>query len=262
MTKQEIKPSVLVVEDDEAIVSLLKYNLEKEGYLVRTTDDGEEALWMIEEDKPDIILLDWMLPGLTGVQICSRLRKNNETKHIPIIMLSAKGEEMDKIEGLESGVDDYLVKPFSPRELIARINAVFRRIRPAFTAEEMSYGDIRMDISGRRVYYKESELNLGPTEYRLLQALMEHPKRVLSRDQLIRRVWGTSLEVEPRTIDVHINRLRKVLDIGEQGTVIRTIRGSGYCLKNYDDYDKDLKRVSDNEVVNLDDLEDDGFDII
>ncbi|MCE3233532.1 MAG: phoB [Rickettsiaceae bacterium] len=248
MSKHNIKPSVLVVEDDEAIVTLLHYNLEKAGYTVRTTNDGEEALIMVDESKPDLILLDWMLPGLTGIQICNRLRRNNETKNIPIIMISAKGEESDRVEGLEGGVDDYLVKPFSPRELIARINAVFRRMRPAFSEKELVYGHIKMDISGRRAFYRDEELHLGPIEYRLLQSLMEHPKRVLSRDQLIRSVWGYSLQVEPRTVDVHINRLRKALKVEKNGPLIRTIRSSGYCLTDQNDTASDPVSVNDSEI--------------
>lgn len=235
MSKKNLKPSVLVVEDDDAIVALLEYNLEKEGYRVRTTDDGEEALVMIDENKPDLILLDWMLPGLTGIQLCNRLRKNDVTRNIPIIMISAKGEESDRIEGLEGGVDDYLVKPFSPRELIARINAVFRRIRPVFVEKTLEYGDIKMDTVESKVYLKNKAIKLGPIEYKLLQAFLEYPKRVLSRDQLIRKVWGDTMDVEPRTIDVHINRLRKSLEGGSRGAVIRTIRASGYCLQSNDD---------------------------
>jgi two-component system phosphate regulon response regulator PhoB len=247
MARQNIKPSVLVVEDDDAIVTLLQYNLEKSGYLVRTTGDGEEALIMIDENKPDLILLDWMLPGLSGIQICNRLRRNDATKRIPIIMISAKGEESDRVEGLEGGVDDYLVKPFSPKELIARINAIFRRTRPAFSEEELTYGAIKMDLTGRRVFHKDDELHLGPIEYRLLQSFLEHPKRVLSREQLIRRVWGDSLYVEPRTVDVHINRLRKSLKVEKNGALIRTIRSSGYCLTNTDDQNFDPVNVSDSE---------------
>jgi two-component system phosphate regulon response regulator PhoB len=248
MSKQNIKPSVLVVEDDAAIVALLEYNLEKAGYIVRTTDDGEEALLLIEESKPDLILLDWMLPGLTGIQICNRLRRNEETKRIPIIMISARGEESDRVDGLEGGVDDYLVKPFSPRELIARINAVFRRMRPAFSEEELVYGKIRMVLSEKRAYYNNIEMKLGPIEYRLLQSLMEHPKRVLSRDQLIRSVWGYSLHVEPRTVDVHINRLRKSLQVEKNGALIRTIRSSGYCLTEHDDNILEPMIVKDSEI--------------
>jgi two-component system phosphate regulon response regulator PhoB len=232
--KNTMMPSVLIVEDEDSIVALLEYNLEKAGYFVRSTADGEEALLMIEESMPDIVLLDWMLPNLTGLQICKRIRSNKRTAKLPIIMLSARGEESDKIDGLEGGVDDYLVKPFSPKELMARINAVFRRIRPAFSQETLEYGDVKMDITTRQVYFKGNEVTLGPIEYRLLQALMEHPNRVLSREQVIRRVWGYSDNVEPRTVDVHINRLRKGLGLSKTGTVVKTIRASGYCIRHLD----------------------------
>lgn len=256
MTKYNLKPSVLVVEDDEAIVTLLKYNLEKAGYEVRTTNDGEEALIMVEEKKPDVILLDWMLPGLSGIQICNRLRKNEETQKVPIIMISARGEEGDRIEGLDRGADDYLVKPFSPKELIARINAVFRRIRPAFVEKKLAYGSIKMDLAAKKVESKGVEVHLGPIEYKLLQSLLEYPKRVLSRSQLIRRVWGCELHVEPRTVDVHINRLRKALRLDKStGTVIKTVRASGYCIKNLNDDDDSLAMVRDSEVPSLEDLE-------
>lgn len=248
MATQNLKPSVLVVEDDDAIVALLEYNLEQGGYRVRSTDNGEEAFIMIDENKPDIILLDWMLPGMTGIQICSRLRREEETKNIPIIMISARGEEGDRVEGLEGGVDDYLVKPFSPRELMARINAVFRRIRPVFAEKILKFADIEMDLVSRKVSYRGQSLHLGPTEYKLLQALLEYPRRVLSRDQLIRKVWGCSLEVETRTVDVHINRLRKALKVETRGAVIRTIRSAGYCLQSYDDSINDLSVVKDSEI--------------
>ncbi len=253
MSKQNIRISVLVVEDDNAIVALLKYNLEKAGFVVRTTDNGEEALVMIAEERPDIILLDWMLPGISGIAICNRLRSNDATTNIPIIMLSARGEESDKVEGLERGVDDYLVKPFSPKELMARINAVLRRIRPAFSAKELTYGDIKMDLAGHNVLFKGEPLALGPIEYRLLQSFLEHPKRVLTRDQLIKRVWGDSFDVEPRTVDVHINRLRKSLKVEGRGDVIRTIRSAGYCLQNYDWEDTDITAVKDSEIISFED---------
>lgn len=258
MTKYHLKPSVLVVEDDDAIVTLLQYTLEKNGYSVRVTNDGEEALIMVEERKPDIILLDWMLPGLTGIQVCNRLRGRDATKKIPIIMISARGEEGDRVEGLERGADDYLVKPFSPKELLARINAVFRRIRPAFVAKELEYGSIKMDLVSKKATHKGEPIRLGPIEYKLLQSLLEYPKRVLSREQLIRRVWGCELHVEPRTVDVHINRLRRALKVEKRGTVIETIRGSGYCLRNPDDNIADLKLVKDSEVPTLEEVEKTG----
>jgi two-component system phosphate regulon response regulator PhoB len=236
MACTNLKPCVLVVEDDEAIVTLLTFTLNKEGYEVRSTSDGEEALVMVKERKPDLILLDWMLPGLSGIEVCNQLRNHPETAKIPVIMLSARGEEGDRIEGLDRGADDYLTKPFSPKELISRINAVFRRIRPAFTAKTLSYGEVTMDLSARKVSYGDKTIHLGPIEYKLLQSLLEYPKRVLSREQLIRRVWGDELHVEPRTVDVHINRLRKAIQCDDvQRTMIKTIRSAGYCIRNSDD---------------------------
>lgn len=230
MAIKNLQPSILIVEDDDAIVALLEYNLEKEGYKVRFTDNSEDAFMMIDEDLPDMVLLDWMLPGVSGVEICKQLRNREDTKTIPIIMLSARGEESDRVDGLEGGVDDYLVKPFSPRELIARINAVLRRLRPIFQEEKLSYADIEMDLNAKKVIKSDEELHLGPTEYKILQALMENPTRVLSREQLIGKVWNGSLEVEERTVDVHINRLRKSLKSEGKDSIIRTVRSSGYCL--------------------------------
>ena len=255
MSKFGIKPSALVVEDDEAIVTLLVYTLEKEGYDVRITHDGEEALIMVKERKPDVILLDWMLPGLTGIQVCNALRNKDETKKIPIIMISARGEEGDRVEGLERGADDYLVKPFSPRELLARINAVFRRIRPAFVEKKLEYGTICMDLVSKKVSNHGDVCHLGPIEFRLLQSLLEYPNRVLSREQLIRRVWGCELHVEPRTVDVHVNRLRKTLGLTKEGTIIRTIRAAGYCIKDTNDA-YGLSSVGDDEVLSLEEVED------
>ncbi|MCD6034365.1 MAG: phosphate regulon transcriptional regulatory protein PhoB [Rickettsiales bacterium] len=231
-TKRELQPSVLIVEDESAIVTMLTYNLEKEGFRVRSTDNGEEALILVDESKPDIILLDWMLPSMSGIEICRTLRRKPETTNIPIIMLSARGEETDRIEGLERGADDYLVKPFSPKELISRIRAVFRRIRPAFTQEQLTFDGLVMDLTTKRITRHNTVIHMGPTEFRILQCLMEHPSRVLSRDQLIRKVWGFDTDVEPRTVDVHINRLRKALDYdGNQHDVIKTVRSAGYCLR-------------------------------
>lgn len=254
MTKKNIRISVLVVEDDKAIVTLLKYNLEKAGFVVRTTEDGEEALIMIAEERPDIILLDWMLPGMSGITICHKIRSSEHDSHIPIIMLSARGEENDKVEGLDKGVDDYLVKPFSPKELMARINAVLRRIRPAFSGKDLSYGDIVMSLSEHTVTLKGKQLDLGPIEYRLLQSFLEHPKRVLNRDQLIKRVWGDSFDVEPRTVDVHINRLRRSLKSEGKDSIIRTVRSAGYCLQTFED-DSEFQAATDAEIMSLDEAE-------
>lgn len=226
------KATVLVVEDEEAILTLLRYNLEKEGFKVHTAMDGEEALIQVQEYKPDLVVLDWMLPNVTGVEVCKSLRRNTETKNIPIIMLSARGEEADRVQGLDSGADDYLTKPFSPSELIARIRAVFRRIRPAFAEESLSFEHIVMDLTTRRVHRLGEEIHLGPTEFRLLRYFMEHPGRVFSREQLLDAVWGQDIFVELRTVDVHIRRLRKALNFDDkQNDVIRTVRAAGYALE-------------------------------
>ncbi len=233
-----IKPLILIVEDDEAIITLLSYTLEKAGYETKITKDGEEAIMMIEEHNPDLVLLDWMIPGKTGISVCSHLRKNPATKKIPIIMISARGEENDRIEGLDKGADDYITKPFSTKELLARIQAVFRRIRPIFVEKELSYGSIKMNTNTKRVTNNNIECHLGPIEYKLLQSFLEHPKHVLSREQLIQRVWNNELSVEPRTIDVHINRLRKALGMNDTSmTIIKTVRSSGYCIKQINEDD-------------------------
>lgn len=227
-----METSVLIVEDETAIVTLLRYNLEREGFKVYSTGDGEEAVTMVKECKPDIIVLDWMLPSMTGVEICKQLRWNPETKSIPIIMLSARGEEGDRIRGLDSGADDYIVKPFSPAELIARIRAVFRRFRPALSEKVLAFADIKMDVSAHKVTRGPTEIHLSPTEFSLLRYLLEHPGRVFSREQLLDSVWGHDIYVELRTVDVHIRRLRKGLDFdGKQTDLIRTVRSAGYALE-------------------------------
>ena len=231
-----MEATVLVVEDEEAIVTLLRYNLEREGFKVFSTGDGEEAVSMVGEVKPDVIVLDWMLPSMTGVEICKQLRWNPETKGIPIIMLSARGEEGDRIRGLDAGADDYVVKPFSPAELIARIRAVFRRFRPVLTEQALSYGGIEMDVAGHKITRDGNDVHLSPTEFSLLRYLMEHPGRVFSREQLLDSVWGHDIYVELRTVDVHIRRLRKGLDYdGNQPDIIRTVRSAGYALEVGDD---------------------------
>lgn len=227
-----VSASVLVVEDEDAIVELLRYNLEKEGYRVRTADNGDDAFMLIREDKPDVIILDWMLPGISGVEICTKLRKDPHNKDIPVIMLTAKGEELDKVTGLETGADDYMTKPFSPSELSARIKAVLRRMRPNYAAKELTFEDVVIDLDARKVMRGGEEVHLGPKEFQILQCLMEHPNRVLSRDQLMSKVWGYDIYVEPRTVDVHINRLRNALNAkGVQQNLIRTVRSAGYCLR-------------------------------
>lgn len=224
--------SVLIVEDEIAIVTLLRYNLEREGFRVFSTGDGEEAIGMVKDYKPDIIVLDWMLPSMSGIDICKQLRWNQDTKGIPIIMLSARGEESDRIKGLDAGADDYLVKPFSPAELIARIRAVFRRFRPALSEKILSFAGIKMDVAGHKVTRNDSEVHLSPTEFSLLRYFLEHPARVFSREQLLDAVWGHDIYVELRTVDVHVRRLRKGLDYdGKQPDLIRTVRSAGYALE-------------------------------
>lgn len=227
-----METSVLIVEDEAAIVTLLRYNLEREGFQVYSTGDGEEAVTMVKEYKPDIIVLDWMLPSMSGIDVCKQLRWNPDTKAIPIIMLSARGEEGDRIRGLDSGADDYLVKPFSPAELIARIRAVFRRFRPALTEKTLSFAGVSMDVAGHKVTRDNAEVHLSPTEFSLLRYLLEHPGRVFSREQLLDAVWGHDIYVELRTVDVHIRRLRKGLDYdGKRPDIIRTVRSAGYALE-------------------------------
>lgn len=231
MGKAGLQPSVLIVEDDESIVTLLMYTLEKHNFSTKYVRRGDQAVWMAEEMRPDLILLDWMLPGKHGVDICRELRGKKETKDIPIIMISARGEEADKVRGLNLGVDDYLVKPISPRELIARIEAVMRRIKPRVVVDTLEFGDIVMNTEMHTVQYKGKRVDLGPMEYNILQYLLQHPNRVFSRDQLIRAVWGYDKDTEVRTVDVHINRLRTAMNMDKKkGTVIRTVRSAGYCL--------------------------------
>lgn len=227
-----METSILIVEDEAAIVTMLRYNLEREGFRVYSTGDGEEAITMVKEYKPDIIVLDWMLPSMTGIEVCKHLRWNTDTKNIPIIMLSARGEEGDRIRGLDVGADDYMVKPFSPGELISRIRAVFRRIRPSLTEQKLEFAGIIMDISTHKVTRDGTEVHLSPTEFGLLRYLMEHPGRVFSREQLLDAVWGHDIYVELRTVDVHIRRLRKALNYdGKQPDLVRTVRSAGYALE-------------------------------
>ncbi|HEY2661103.1 MAG TPA: phosphate regulon transcriptional regulator PhoB [Caulobacteraceae bacterium] len=223
-------PYVLVVEDEDALSALLQYNLDKEGYRVTIASDGEEALVMIDEQMPDLVVLDWMLPKVSGVEVCRRLRARPETRNLPIIMLTARGEETDRIRGLDTGADDYVVKPFSMSELAARIRAVLRRIRPGLAEDRLHHGDIVVDRVSHRVRRAEREIHLGPTEFRLLDYLMQHPGRVFSREQLLDAVWGSDVYVEARTVDVHIGRLRKALNQHVEADPIRTVRSAGYSL--------------------------------
>ena len=224
------QPKILVVEDEPSQREVLAYNLKAEGFLVISADNGEDALLLVEEEKPDLILLDWMMPNLSGIEVCRRLKSSNKTRAIPIIMVSARSEEMDKVRGLEIGADDYLVKPYSVIELIARLRTQLRRTRAATIGETLHFQDIILDPETHKVFRDEAQLKLGPTEFRLLRTMMEKPGRVWSRDQLLDRVWGRDIYVDTRTVDVHIGRLRKAL-LKHGGTdPLRTVRGAGYAL--------------------------------
>lgn len=225
-----MRPLVLIVEDQEALVTMLRYNLEGAGFRVNTAGDGEEALVAAAEEVPDLILLDWMLPLMSGIEVCRQLRSKQDTRSVPIIMLTARGEETDKLRGLDSGCDDYITKPFSPAELIARINAVLRRSKPELSSELLTFEDLAMDLAAHRVRRNGQDIHLGPTEFRLLRHLMQHPGRVFTREQLLDSVWGRDVYVEPRTVDVHIRRLRKALNQGGEDDLIRTVRSAGYSL--------------------------------
>ena len=225
-----MQPYILVMEDEDALATLLQYNLEKEGYDVVIASDGEEGLVQVDERQPDLVLLDWMLPKVSGIEVCRRLRGRAETRNLPIIMLTARGEESDRVRGLDTGADDYLTKPFSMVELIARIRAVLRRIRPGLADDRVGHGDIVIDRVAHRVKRDGKEVHLGPTEFRQLDHFMRHPVRVFSREQLLDAVWGSDVYVEARTVDVHVGRLRKALDIGESANPIRTVRSAGYSL--------------------------------
>lgn len=223
-------PHILVVEDEDSLATLLHYNLEKEGYEVTAAGDGEEALTLVSEKLPDLIVLDWMLPKVSGIEVCRRLRARTETRNVPIIMLTARGEETDRIRGLDTGADDYVVKPFSMSELSARMRAVLRRLRPGLAEDRVRIGDIVIDRVAHRVKRGGKEIHLGPTEFRLLDYLMQHPGRVFSREQLLDAVWGSDVYVEARTVDVHIGRLRKALNGDTGSDPIRTVRSAGYSL--------------------------------
>ena len=222
---------LLLVEDDPSLSELLEYRFQNEGYNVRCTGDGDEALILAKEDVPDLIILDWMIEGTSGIEVCRRLRRDKETAHVPIIMLTAREAEDDRIRGLETGADDYLTKPFSPRELLARVAAVMRRIRPALAGEVVEVGDIKLDAVSFKVERRGQSLQLGPTEYRLLKFFMESPGRVFNRGQLLDGVWGTDSDIELRTVDVHIRRVRKAIGIEGAKDPIRTVRSAGYSLE-------------------------------
>jgi two-component system phosphate regulon response regulator PhoB len=223
-------PLVLVVEDEGALVTLLRYNLEREGFRVAEARDGEEALLQAAELKPDLILLDWMIPHVSGLEVCRRLRRRPDTRGTPIIMLTARAEESDKVRGLDGGADDYVTKPFSPTELVSRVRALLRRSRPSMAAERLEFADLVMDLAAHRVRRADRDVHLGPTEFRLLRHLMEHPGRVFSREQLLNAVWGSEVYVEPRTVDVHVRRLRLAINGDGEADLIRTVRSAGYAL--------------------------------
>lgn len=223
-------PSILIVEDEEALAQLLRYNLEKEGYHVTRAADGEEAMLLADESAPDLVLLDWMLPKLSGIEVCRRLRANRKLRNTPIIILTARGEETDRVRGLDTGADDYLVKPISMTELVARVRAVLRRVRPGLAEDVVVHGDITLDRVTHRVRRADQEIHLGPTEFRLLDHLMQNPRRVFSREQLLDSVWGADIYVEARTVDVHVGRLRKALMQGGKPDPVRTVRSAGYSL--------------------------------
>ncbi len=224
------KPLILIVEDEAALATMLRYNLEKEGYRVCEAGDGEEALAVAAEQKPDLALLDWMLPSLSGIEVCRQLRRKQASRDMPIIMLTARGEEGDKIRGLNTGADDYMTKPFSLPELMARVRALLRRAQPVAQKGTLCFADISMDMAAHRVTRGERTVHLGPTEFRLLQFFMHHPGTVFSREELLNSVWGPDIYVEPRTVDVHIRRLRKALNEGDCADLIRTVRAAGYSL--------------------------------
>lgn len=224
------KPALLLVEDDRALADLLTWHFDKEGYDVVRTADGDEALLLAEERTPDLVILDWMIEGVSGIEVCRRLRRRSGTAHVPIIMLTARGEESDRIRGLQTGADDYVTKPFSPRELIARVEAVLRRVRPALAGERLTYGDIEMDVDAHRVRREGRAIQLGPTEFRLLKHFLEHPGRVFSRERLLETVWSHDPDIDARTVDVHVRRLRQALNADSRPDLIRTVRSAGYSL--------------------------------
>ncbi len=224
------QPTVLVVEDELAQREVLAYNLDAEGFRVIRAANGDEALLLVEEDRPDIIVLDWMMPNLSGIEVCRRLKTRPDTRSIPIIMLSARSEEVDKVRGLETGADDYVVKPYSIVELMARVRTQLRRVRPATVGIRLEFDDIILDSETHKVSRDNKLLKLGPTEFRLLSTFMEKPGRVWSREQLLDRVWGRDIYVDTRTVDVHIGRLRKALTQHGGDDPVRTVRGAGYAL--------------------------------
>jgi two-component system phosphate regulon response regulator PhoB len=224
------QPRLLLVEDDRALADLLIWHFSRADYDVVRTGDGDEALLLAEERTPDLVILDWMIEGVSGIEVCRRLRRNAATANVPIIMLTARSEEGDRIRGLDTGADDYVTKPFSPRELMSRIGAVLRRVRPALAGGMLSYADIEMDLAAHKVRRAGEPVQLGPTEFRLLRHMLEHPGRVFSRERLLDSVWSHDPDIDARTVDVHVRRLRKALNEGGRADVIRTVRSAGYAL--------------------------------
>ena len=225
------QPKLLLVEDDPALAELVEFRFKAEGYGVLRTDDGDEALLLAAEEAPDVVILDWMIEGTSGLEVCRRLRRDKTTAHVPIIMLTARSDEEDRVRGLEIGADDYVTKPFSPRELIARVGAVLRRVRPALAGETLVAGDLSLDPTAHRVVRRGQVMKIGPTEFRLLKHLMEHAGRVFSRGQLLDAVWGSGSDIELRTVDVHIRRLRQAVALAGAADPIRTVRSAGYAFE-------------------------------
>jgi two-component system, OmpR family, phosphate regulon response regulator PhoB len=224
------RPQMLLVEDDPSLADLLVWHFERQGFEIRRTADGEEAWILADEQVPDVIVLDWMIDGISGLELCRRLRRNKATAAIPIVMLTARGDEADRVRGLETGADDYVTKPFSPRELVARVNALLRRTRPSLSGAELSYGGIEMDLVRHRVMREGRRISLGPTEFKLLRHLLENPERVFSRERLLDQVWSRDTAIDLRTVDVHVRRLRRALNEGGLRDLIRTVRSEGYSL--------------------------------
>ncbi|MBN9073765.1 MAG: phosphate regulon transcriptional regulator PhoB [Rhizobiales bacterium] len=225
-----IAPRIMVVEDEEPLCELLRYNLEAEGYQVEIVMRGDEADLRLKESVPDLLVLDWMVPAVSGIELCRRLRMRPQTERLPVIMLTARGEESDRVRGLSTGADDYLVKPFSTPEFVARVRALLRRAKPEALSSVLKVGEIVLDRDSHRVYRRKTEIRLGPTEFRLLEFMMRHPGRVFSRGQLLDNVWGETIYIDERTVDVHVGRLRKAVNNGQMPDVIRTIRGAGYAI--------------------------------
>jgi two-component system phosphate regulon response regulator PhoB len=224
------KPLVLIVEDEAALMTMLRYNLEKQGFRVEEAGDGEEALSRITELKPDMVLLDWMLPHLSGIEVCRQIRRRPATRELPVIMITARSEDQDAVRGLNTGADDYVTKPFSTEALVARMRALMRRSNTVAAKGELRFHDIVLDLAAHRIIRNGRQLHLGPTEYRLMEFLMQRPRRVFSREELLDAIWGPSIHVEPRTVDVHIRRLRKAINAPEELDVVRTVRAAGYAL--------------------------------